>query len=396
MTAWRIPLSDVDLGPDEETAVRRVIRSRWLTLGSEVDSFEHEFAAFCGVDGAVGLSSGTAALHLACIALDIGPGTEVVVPTLTFVASAAAIALSGGRPVFCDSIGRDDFTIDPNEVERCITSSTKAVMCMHYGGYPCRMDALLDVCQRRGLYLIEDAAHAPGALWNGEALGTIGDVGCFSFFGNKNLTTGEGGIALARDPAVLERIRLLRSHGMTTSSWDRFRGHASDYDVIALGYNYRPSELPAALGRVQLTKLKRNNERRNEHLDRYRHRLAAAAGVDMPFADRRGAAHLAVALLDRAEWRDPLRASLATAGIQSSVHYPLAHLFGHYRNVYGYGPGDFPVAEDLASRCVTLPLYANMTPQQVEEICDCVELSLERLPSADGEGAPVGTRRAPR
>src|SRR6185436_16640902 len=191
--------------------------------------------------------------------------------------------------------------------------------------------ALLDVCERRGLFLVEDAAHAPGASWKGEALGTIGDAGCFSFFGNKNLTTGEGGMVLARDPAVLERVRLLRSHGMTTSSWDRFRGHAAAYDVTRLGYNCRLAELPAAVGRTQLARLPDNNRRRAALLERYRVGLEGVAGVTMPFAGQTGAAHLAAILVAEPDLRDPLREALAAAGIQSSVHYPPAHLFGHFR-----------------------------------------------------------------
>ena len=373
MAGWKIPLSDLQLGDEERDAVDRVVQSGWLTLGNEVARFEQEFATACGADGAVAVANGTAALHLACLALGVGPGVEVIVPTLTFVASANAVALSGGRPVFADSIGAHDLSLDPSDVERRITPATRGVMCVHYAGYPCRMEALLELCERHGLFLIEDAAHAPGASWDGRALGTIGDAGCFSFFGNKNMSTGEGGMVLARDPEVLDQIRLLRSHGMTTMSWDRYRGHASAYDVVRLGFNYRPSELTAALGRPQLAKLPANNERRNALIERYRAQLdAAGVPARMPFAGEVGSGHLAVLLVDEPADRDPLREALTADGIQTSLHYPPVHLFDHYRSAYGHAPGDLPVAEDLALRIITLPLYPTMTPGQVDAVCESV------------------------
>jgi dTDP-4-amino-4,6-dideoxygalactose transaminase len=378
MGAWRIPLSDIDLGPEEEEAVTRVIRSRWLTVGEEVAGFEREFAEMCGIDQAVALSSCSAGLHLACIALGVEAGVEVIVPTLTFVATASAVVLSGGTPVLADSLSDRDFTVDPADVERRITEATRGVICVHYGGYPCRLDELLEICDRHRLFLIEDAAHAPGARWRGRALGTVGDVGCFSFFGNKNMTTGEGGVAIARDSAVADRIRLLRAHGMTTSSWDRFRGHAVEYDVVEPGLNYRPTELAMAVGRAQLRKLPANNERRNARLAQYRVRLSSVAGLSVPFEDRTGSAHLALVVADTHELREALRGGLREAGIQSSVHYQPVHLFDHYRATYGYGRGDLPVAESLARRALTLPLYATMTAQQVDDVCDCLIAAVDR------------------
>lgn len=375
MAEWRIPLSDVDLDEREEEAVLRVIRSGWLTAGEEVAAFEQEFAELLKTSETVALSSCTAALHLACVALGVGPEVEVIVPTLTFVATASAVLLAGGRPVLADSIGADDLTIDPADVERRITPSTRGVVCVHYGGYACRMAELLDLCRDRGLFLIEDAAHAPGAGWEGRMLGTLGDAGCFSFFGNKNMTAGEGGVAVARDPEVTARIRSLRSHAMTTSSWDRYKGHAYAYDVVEPGFNYRWAELPAAVAREQLRKLMENNRRRGELLERYRAQLSQVEGLRMPFEGRTGAAHLAVALVDDPARRDPVRESLHAAGIQTSLHYPPVHLFGHYRERLGYRPGDLPVAEDLAARIVTLPLYATMTADQVDEVCACLAAS---------------------
>jgi dTDP-4-amino-4,6-dideoxygalactose transaminase len=372
MTDWRIPLSDVDLDAHEEAAVLRVIRSGWLTAGAEVGAFEREFADFLCVDAALGVSSCTAALHLACLALGVDGESEVIVPALTFVATANAVAVAGGRVVFADSVSLEDLTLDPADVERRITPATKGIICMHYGGHPCQMERLLDIVRHHGLFLIEDAAHAPGGRWRERRLGTLGDVGCFSFFGNKNMTMGEGGVAVARDASVHERMRSLRSHGMTTSSWDRFQGHAYDYDVLEAGFNYRLAELPAAVGREQLKKLEANNARRTALLARYHDRLKHADGVVVPFCGQTDTAHLSVVLLPDAERRDAVRAALRDAGIQTSLHYPPAHLFDEYRTTAGYAPGDLPVCEAAASRLVTLPLYATMTPEQVDEICQLV------------------------
>ena len=371
MTRWRIPLSDLDLGTEEEAAVVRVIRSGWLTVGEEVAGFEREFAALCGADQAVALSSCTAALHLACVALGVQPGVEVIVPTMTFVATANAVVLAGGSPVFADSIGPDDFTVDPADVQRRVGPATRGIICVHYGGFPAQLDDLLELCARHDLFLIEDVAHAPGAELDGRALGTFGDAGCFSFYGNKNMTTGEGGMALSGDRTVAGRIRSLRAHGITTTSWDRFRGRAIEHDVEEAGLNYRPTELAAAVGRAQLGKLPVNNASRNALLSRYREQLASTPGVTMPFAHKSGAAHLAVVVADDPDRREALRLGLEREGVQTSVHYPPVHLFSRYR-AEGHRPGELPVAETLAERALSLPLYASMTIAQVDEVCALV------------------------
>ena len=375
MSAWRISLSEVDFGVEEQAAVTAVIRSGWVSMGAEVRAFEQEFAHACGVADAVAVANGTAALHLALIALGVKPGSEVVVPTLSFVASANAVVLAGGRPVFADSRGPEDYTVDPESVLRVLTPRCVGVMAMHYGGYACDMAALAQICRDKGLFLIEDAAHAPGARWCGRALGTVGDAGCFSFFGNKNLTTGEGGMVVARDAETLASVRLMRSHGMTTMSWDRYAGHAHAYDVISAGLNYRATELTGALGRAQLRKLEGNNERRNQVLGWYRERLATVAGLSMPFDGKRGSGHLCVVRLHDPAWQAPLREELARAGIQTSLHYPPIHRFAHYR---GSSSDGLPVAEDLAASSVTLPLHPALSRAQVDEVCDLIAGFLAR------------------
>jgi dTDP-4-amino-4,6-dideoxygalactose transaminase len=375
VTNWRISLSEVDFGPEEIEAVARVIRGGWVSMGAEVRAFEEDFARACGTKEAVAVCNGTAALHLALIGLGLEPGREVIVPTLSFVASANAVVLAGGRPVFADSIGPDDYTIDPEAVARAITPNTAGVMAMHYAGYPCEMHALERLCRERGLFLIEDVAHAPGASWNGMALGTIGDAGCFSFFGNKNLTTGEGGMVLGRNKLTLESVRLMRSHGMTTMSWDRYSGHAHAYDVVSPGLNYRPTELTGALGRIQLRKLQANNARRNQALAVYRERLSGVAGIAMPFSHKAGAGHLCVVRLVDPGLQAPLRAHLASQGIQTSLHYPPIHRFAHYRTI---GAATLPVAEALAASSITLPLHPRLSEMQMGEVCDHIEAFLAR------------------
>ncbi|NLE84023.1 MAG: DegT/DnrJ/EryC1/StrS family aminotransferase, partial [Chloroflexi bacterium] len=213
---WRVPLADVKLGAEEESAVLEVLRSGWLTMGAVTQAFESEFAAFTGAKHALAVNNATAALHLACLALGIGPSDEVISPSLTFVATANAIRYTGAKVVFADIESDDWLCICPNAIEAAITEHTRAIMVMHYAGFACDMPAIMRIAKERGLAVIEDAAHAVGASFQGKALGTWGDIGCYSFFGNKNMTTAEGGMLTTNDDSLAEKIRLLRSHGMTT------------------------------------------------------------------------------------------------------------------------------------------------------------------------------------
>ncbi|HEY6071919.1 MAG TPA: DegT/DnrJ/EryC1/StrS family aminotransferase, partial [Anaerolineales bacterium] len=252
---WRVPLADIDFDEEEAQAAADVVRSRWLSMGAVTQQFEEEFAAFIGSKYTLAVTNATAALHLACLSAGLGPGDEVIVPSLTFVATANAIRYTGAVPVFADVESLDWLTISPASIEACITGKTRAIMVMHYAGFACNMPAIMEIARRHGLVVLEDSAHAIGSRLEGRGLGTWGAVGCYSFFSNKNMTTGEGGMLATDDPALAERLRLLRSHGMTTLSWDRHQGHASAYDVVDLGYNYRIDEIRSAIGRVQLRKL---------------------------------------------------------------------------------------------------------------------------------------------
>ena len=376
MVDWRIPLSDMDYDGAEEEAALRVVRSRWLSMGAEVEAFEREFAEFIGARHAVAVANGTAALHLAYLALGLGPGDEIIQPAINFVAAANMTLAVGATPVFADIVGIDEPTIDPACIGRLITPRTKAVVVMHYGGYPARMSQIVQVCAERGLLLIEDACHAVGADYidpdrrppHKRMAGNLGDVACFSFFSNKNMAVGEGGMITTNDDDLNGRTRSLRSHGMTTLTWDRHRGHAHSYDVIAHGYNYRLDEIHAALGRSQLGKLQKNNERRNQLVREYRNRLHDLSGWTFPFADYPGesACHLAVLVAPDENRRACVAQALKDARIQTSLHYPSIPQFKAFEAFRSDG---LPSSQDYCRRSITLPLFPAMTAEQVEETC---------------------------
>ena len=336
-------------------------------MGPKTAQFESDLAAFLGTHHALAVTNGTAALHLAAAAVGLGPGDEVICPSLTFVASAAAMRQTGAAVKLADATSMDDFSMDPAEVTRLLTPRTRAIVAMHYAGYPAPMDELMVLAREHGLFVIEDAAHAPGATLDGASLGTIGDAGCFSFFPNKNMTTGEGGAVVFRSIEHAERARLLRSHAMTTLTWDRHRGHATTYDVLDVGFNYRIDEIRAALGASQLSRVPEFNRKRKLLAEHYRHRLDEHSGLDVPFAAARGAPayHLAPVLARSLESRDALREALRLKRIQTSVHYPPIHRFTSYA-----GAGRLPITDEIADRVLTLPLHPGLTIDTVDEICD--------------------------
>mgnify|MGYP001559285870 CR=1 FL=1 len=378
---WKIPLADLDYGPDEDAAVLDVLHRKWLTMGAVTQQFEAEFAHLTGSRHALAVSNATVALHLACRALGIGPGDEVIVPSLTFVATANAVLYTGAEVRFADVIGPDDLTISPEAIAAQTTPRTKAILVMHYGGYPCRMPEILALAQRHGLVVIEDAAHAPGATLGdpsgGDArhLGAWGDIGCFSFFSNKNLSTGEGGMLVTNRDDLVEKLHLMRSHGMTSLTWDRHQGHAYTYDVVELGYNYRIDEIRSALGLVQLHKLLANNARRGEITRQYWQALEGS-GVGLPFRRALGqpAYHIFPILLPPEVDRLAFIHRMRQARVQTSIHYPPIHRFTYYSQRY---PGvSLPHTENLAAREVTLPLYPAMTEAMVNEVVMSVQCAL--------------------
>jgi dTDP-4-amino-4,6-dideoxygalactose transaminase len=372
---WAVPLADVIVGPELLDAARKTLESGWWSMGPRVEEFETEFAAVCECEHAIAVANGSAALHIALLAVGCGQGDEVVLPSLNFVAAGNSILHTGATPVFCDIRGERDLNLDVDDLDAALGERTRAVVALHYGGYPCEIDRLVESCHDRGVAVVEDAAHAVGARANGRPCGTIGDVGCFSFFSNKNLPVGEGGMIVTNDGELATQMRLLRSHGMTTLTWDRHRGHASTYDVVRAGFNYRLDELRAALGSVQLAHLAERNGARALHVARYRAALDGTAGLVFPFEEDEAASyHLSVVLLPESAQRDHVRARLAEAGVQTSVHYPPMHEFA----VFADAGARRELARTTAvrDRILTLPLYPHMTADDVDlvvaELVDAV------------------------
>ena len=375
---WIVPLSDVKFGAEEQEAVRVVLESGWLTMGEVTGRFEEEFKAYTGARHAFAVSNATVALHMACLALGISPGDEVIVPSLTFVATANAVRYCGADPVFADISGENDLTISLESIKKAVSPRTKALMVMHYAGYACDMPAILEWAAGQGLPVIEDAAHAVGSFLNERHLGTWGAAGCFSFFSNKNLSTGEGGMVVTDDDALAEQFKLLRSHGMTSLTWDRHQGHAWSYDVVATGYNYRIDELRSALGRVQLSKLDANNARRSVLTALYRELIAEHCPVlSAPFEGHAGisAHHIMPVLLPRGADRLRFMERMKEQGIQTSIHYPPVHTFTSFREG-APGAERLPLTDAVAAREVTLPLYPTMTEEQVQLVATAAARAL--------------------
>jgi dTDP-4-amino-4,6-dideoxygalactose transaminase len=373
MPAWEVPLADVVVTDDDIAAVVDTYRSGWLSMGPRTAAFEEAFAAHVGAPHAFAVANGTAALHLMTLAMELGPGDEVIVPSLTFVATANAVRYAGATPVFADIAGPREPWLDPVAVEAAITPNTRAILYVDYGGHPGSLPALLELADRHGIALVQDAAHAIGSKLGGSEVGALGLASAYSFFSNKNLAVGEGGMLVTADDGLAERVGLLRSHGMTTLTWDRHRGHASGYDVVALGFNYRLDEPRAALGQRRLARLDAENARRGELTARYREGLEGCVECTMaPVEGMTSAHHLFTILLPPGTDRDAFRAELGERRIQTSVHYPPVHGFSIHAS-----PGvSLPVTEDHAARTVTLPLFAHMTTAQQDLVIEAVRAAV--------------------
>jgi dTDP-4-amino-4,6-dideoxygalactose transaminase len=384
----RIPLFDIRLDESEIAAVEDALRSGWLTMGPRTDAFEKEFAEHLGCVHVVAASSCTAALHLGYLAAGVGPGDEVIVPAITFVASAAAARYCGATPVLADVVGRHDLGIDPDDAERRITDRTKAICAVHYGGYACAVEQLRELCDARGLALIEDAAHSPSATtMDGRKLGTIGLAGAFSFFSNKVLSCGEGGALATDDDSVAALARSRRSHAMTSGTWDRHRGHSAGYDVAGLGYNYRMDEPRAALLSARLKGLEADIENRRRLVRRYRERLRGLAGLTIPYTDDdvgRSSCYVMPVLVEDPALRDPLREWLSERLIQTSVLYPAIHEFTEYAGVQ---EGRLPRSEMVARSEVTLPLFPHLTDSDQDRVIDALSEGLATIRPRSAAGA---------
>lgn len=341
------------------TAVLNVLESAQFILGDEVTALEQEFAAYSGASEGVALNTGTSALHLALLAAGVGPGDEVITTPHTFVATVAAIVYTGATPVFVD-IDPVSYTIDVNQIEKAITSKTKVILPVHLYGQPADMDPIMEIAQRHSLTVIEDAAQAHRSEYKGRRIGSIGDIGCFSFYPGKNLGAyGEGGMAVTSNPDYAKTMRMLRD-------W----GQEGRYNHVLKGYNYRMDGVQGAILRVKLKYLDQWTEARRKHAAQY-DKLLAESGlktpVVMPYSY-----HVYHVYVVRSQQRAALQQKLQEAGIQTGIHYPIpVHLQKAYADL-GHRPGDFPTTELVASEVLSLPMYAELSEAQVEEIANAV------------------------
>ena len=370
-TAVTLLVSEPTLGEDEKAALAGIIDSNWITMGECVRAFELAFAEAHGMADAVAVNSCTSGLHLVMAGLGIGPGDEVLVPSLSFVATANAVVYVGAKPVFVDVESLDSPVISRTDAAARLTDKTKAVVVMHYAGHVVDAKAWRDFATSHGLLLIEDSAHAVGA-----ARGSIfGDAAVFSFFSNKNMTTAEGGMILCHDPDLLKTLRQARGHGMTTTTVQRLAGHAM-YDVTMLGYNYRMTELNAAIGLVQLGKLRQWNAKRQRLSAAYRRLLAThCPEVSTPFsASQMSTHHIQPILLPPDADRNQVVAALRSDGIQTSIHYPPIHALSWYKDRDPFT--QLPLTEEFAAREVTIPLHPKMEDWQVGYVAQSLARAL--------------------
>ncbi|GAA4915465.1 dTDP-4-amino-4,6-dideoxygalactose transaminase [Actinomycetospora succinea] len=375
-----IPLFDLRLSAADLAAVEATLRSGWLTMGPRVDAFESAFAAALGARHAVCVSSCTAALHLAYLGAGVGPGDEVIVPSVTFAATANAALYCGATPVFADIRGPHDPGIDPVQVASLIGPRTRAVCAVHFAGYPAAVDVLRELCRQHGIALIEDVAHAPMATLGGRSLGTIGLAGAFSFFSNKILSCGEGGLLLTDDDDVAALARRLRSQGMTSGTWSRHTGATDTYDASGLGYNYRLDEPRAALLHSRLERLPEDIDRRRELVRRYRSLLCGLDGLIVPFRDEdvaTSACYVMPVLVADQERQGPLRRHLReNRSVQTSLFYPAVHEFSAYEK--RFGEQSLPESERWARSELTIPLYPHMTVDQQDRVVEAIAEGLHR------------------
>lgn len=374
---YDIPLFDLNFGEEEETAVVRTLQTKWISMGPKCKELEDKFAEMFQAKYACAVTNCTAALHLACCAAGLGNGDEVLCPSLTFAATVNCIRYVGAVPVFADICGNNDLCIDTGQLESLITKKTKAIIPMHYAGFPCNMQKIMELANKYNLFVIEDACHGPLSIYQGKKLGTIGDVGCFSFFSNKNISTGEGGMLITDNEEIYNKVRLMRSHGMTVMSYQRASGHATSYDIVDLGYNYRMDDIRASIGIVQLDKLEQDLRKRIQIRKWYCERLIGLDSISIPFINRKEFASnyiFPIVLKDStAKKRDWFREKLHKNGIQTSVHYPAIHRFSAYKTY----SKNLPKTEYVADNEVTLPMYAKLQKDQIDYICDKIRDILE-------------------
>jgi perosamine synthetase len=372
-----IPFHVPQIDEEEIRSVVETLRSGWLTTGLKTKQFEEDFARYLGAKHAVAVNSCTAALHLALDAVGIKEGDEVIVPTMTFTASAEVVLYFKARPVLVDCVA-GTFNIDPKEIERAITPRTKAIIPVHFGGQPCDMDAIVDIARRRNLYVIEDAAHALPAQYRGKTVGTIGDITCFSFYATKTITTGEGGMAATDNPEWATRMRMMSLHGISHDAWKRYTKEGSwYYEVVSPGFKYNLTDIAAAIGIEQLKKCDDFAAARSHIAASYNKAFASLPEIRPPAcaAEVQHSWHLYVIQLQLDHLRitrDDFIQALKERGIGTSVHFIPLHLHPYYRGTFGYTPDAFPKATEAYRRIISLPIYPKMTEANIGHVVEAV------------------------
>ncbi len=374
-TSSFVPFHRALIEKEEVDAVLSVLQSGWLTSGPAVREFEDAFARYTGATHALAVNSCTAALHLALVACGIGEGDEVLLPTMTFAASGEVVLYCRARPVLVDS-AKASFHVDPEQIERAITRRTRAIIPVHYAGYPCEMDAILDIAHRHGLKVIEDAAHALPASYKGRMIGTLGDITCFSFYATKTITTGEGGMITTENPEYAERMRILSLHGISRDAWKRYTAEGTwRYDILEAGFKYNLTDLQAAIGIAQLAKADDLRSRRAAIAARYSGELASQDTFVCPPEpnDASHAWHLYVVRVNADSLRigrDQVIEELKLRGIGSSVHFIPLHLHSLYQKHLGYRKGQFPQAEQHFENAISLPIFPGMSDEEIDRVLD--------------------------
>lgn len=367
-----LPFHRPSLGPEEEAAVLETLRSGWLTTGPKTQRFEDEFARYLGTRHALGVTSCTAAMHLGLIALGVGPGDEVITSPITFPATANVIVHVGATPVFVD-VEPATLNLDVEQLQARITPRTKAIIPVHFAGQPCRMDELTALARAQGVAIVEDCAHAIEATLHGRHVGTWGDVGAFSFYATKNITTGEGGMLVTANEELADRIGILRLHGISRDAWKRYgREGFRHWETLSAGFKYNMSDMQAALGLAQLPKIEEFWARRQGIVKTYDDAFAAIPQIQRLVLNGpvRHSHHLYVVVLCTEELsrsRDEILDALQKENIGVGVHFRALHLQPFYRERFGFQPGDLPMAEYASERIISLPLYPAMDNRDVED-----------------------------
>jgi len=368
-----LPFARPAIGDDEIREVEATLRSGWLTVGPRTRKFERVVAEYLGVEQTAAVSSCTAALHLAMVCFGIGPGDEVVLPTLNFAAAPNMVIHLGAKPVFAD-VDPVTMNVTPSLLDVATTDHTKLYVPVHFGGRPCEIDEIVTLGRSRGVRVLGDAAHAIGADVAGRKIGTIADATAFSFYVTKGITTGEGGVVSSKDPAMIERARLLSLHGMSSDAWKRYSEHGPwFYEILDAGYKYNMNDVQAAMGLCQMEKVDAFREARQRVADFYTRALGDMEGITVPppFDVGHHAWHLYPIRIDLDSItidRDRFIQALLKEGIGVSVHFIPLHLHPFYRDRLGYGPGSFPAAEEYFRRAVSLPIYPSMTDEDVRDV----------------------------